>query len=78
MRALDASGKRRSARDVAMSVQRYLLFAILACVPDRQRTLRELQLNKTLFQDPSSERGWFVTDPTITRRAARTASVPRS
>ena len=56
---LDASGKERSARDVAMSVQRYLLFAILACVPDRQRTLRELQLNKTLFQDPSSGT-WMV------------------
>lgn len=51
---LDANGKVRSERDVAMSVQRYLLFAILACIPDRQRTLRELQLNKTLFKDESS------------------------
>ena len=31
-----------------MAVQRYLLFAILACVPDRQRTLRELELGRTL------------------------------
>jgi len=51
---LDVNGKARSERDVAMSVQRYLLFAILACIPDRQRTLRELQLNKTLFKDESS------------------------
>ena len=51
---LDANGKVRSERDVAISVQRYLLFAILACIPDRQRTLRELQLNKTLFKDESS------------------------
>ena len=56
---LEASGKERSARDVAMSVQRYLLFAILACIPDRQRTLRELQLNKTLFRDASSGT-WMV------------------
>jgi len=56
---LEASGKERSARDVAMSVQRYLLFAILACIPDRQRTLRELQLNKTLFRDASSG-AWMV------------------
>ena len=34
-------GDQRADRDVALAVQRYLLFAILACVPDRQRTLRE-------------------------------------
>ena len=51
---LDANGKERSEREIATSVQRYLLFAILACIPDRQRTLRELQLNKTLFHDASS------------------------
>jgi len=33
-------GEPRSRKNVALAVQRYLLFAILACVPDRQRTLR--------------------------------------
>lgn len=51
---LDANGNERPEREIAMSVQRYLLFAILACIPDRQRTLRELRLNKTLFHDAAT------------------------
>lgn len=51
---LDAKGNQRPEREIAMSVQRYLLFAILACIPDRQRTLRELRLNKTLFHDAAT------------------------
>ena len=31
--------------------QKYLIFAILSCVPDRQRTLRELELGRTLVKD---------------------------
>ena len=31
--------------------QKYLIFAILSCVPDRQRTLRELELGRTLVRD---------------------------
>jgi hypothetical protein len=31
------------------------MFAILACVPDRQRTLRELELNRTLFCEEYEE-----------------------
>ena len=45
------TGTERALKDVAWSVQRYLMFAILACVPDRQRTLRELQIGKTLVQE---------------------------
>jgi len=55
----DCDGNPRSARDVAMSVQRYLLFAILACIPDRQRTLRELQLGKTLIKNQATG-DWIV------------------
>lgn len=29
------SGKERSSRQVAISLQRYLMFAILSCIPDR-------------------------------------------
>jgi hypothetical protein len=47
---LDAQGRPRPRLQVAASLQRYLLFAILACVPDRQRTLRELKLGSTLVQ----------------------------
>ena len=48
-------GDQRSDSDVACAVQRYLLFAILACVPDRQRTLRELRLGKTLVCETFDE-----------------------
>lgn len=45
----DRAGK--PARFVAWKLQAYLMFAILACVPDRQRTLRELEEGRTLIQD---------------------------
>ena len=32
-------------------LQKYLIFAILSCVPDRQRTLRELEVGRTLIKD---------------------------
>ena len=48
---LDVQGRRRSPAAVAQSLQRYLLFAILSCVPDRQRTLRELRVGRTLFNE---------------------------
>ena len=48
-------GDQRSDGDVACAVQRYLLFAILASVPDRQRTLRELRLGKTLVCETFDE-----------------------
>ncbi|KAL4540242.1 hypothetical protein Ndes2526A_g03237 [Nannochloris sp. 'desiccata'] len=41
----------RSRKQVAWSLQRYLMFAILACVPDRQRTLRELEVGRTLSKE---------------------------
>lgn len=48
-----ASGEvvRRTEDSIAWSLQKYLIFAILACVPDRQRTLRELKLGRTLFKE---------------------------
>ena len=49
---------RRDDKDIAWSLQKYLIFAILACVPDRQRTIRELQLGRTLFKD--EEAGIYV------------------
>ena len=48
-------GDQRSDADVATAVQRYLLFAILASLPDRQRTLRELRLGKTLVCETYDE-----------------------
>lgn len=41
----------RSETSIAWSVQRYLIFGILSCVPDRQRTIRELEVGKTLFKE---------------------------
>ena len=51
LEAKRTNGKPRTPREVASAMQTYLLFAILASVPDRQRTLRELQLGRTLFKD---------------------------
>lgn len=50
---LDSSGKtvRRDDKDIAWSLQKYLIFAILSCIPDRQRTIRELKIGKTLFKE---------------------------
>jgi hypothetical protein len=48
----------RPRQQVAWSLQRYLMFAILACVPDRQRTLRELEVGKTLFKDQDGR--WII------------------
>ena len=47
------SGVPRSRSAVARSLQLYLMFAILASFPDRQRTLRELQFGKNLFKSDS-------------------------
>ncbi|KAG1654661.1 hypothetical protein FOA52_003818 [Chlamydomonas sp. UWO 241] len=55
---LDGQGRPRGADKVAMSLQRYLMFAILACVPDRQRTLRELVVGKTLVKDAAGR--WVI------------------
>ena len=47
----NASGALRSRSAVAASYQTYLIFAILSVVPDRQRTLRELELGRTLVKE---------------------------
>ncbi|GAX85549.1 hypothetical protein CEUSTIGMA_g12964.t1 [Chlamydomonas eustigma] len=40
-----------SNKRLAISLQKYLIFAILSCIPDRQRTIRELRLGTTLVKD---------------------------
>lgn len=44
-------GRPRSRKDVAWSLQRYLIFGILSCIPDRQRTLRELEVGRMLVKE---------------------------
>jgi len=39
---------------IAEAYQRYLILAILASVPDRQRTIRELEVGRTLIKDTDS------------------------
>lgn len=48
---LTPTGAPRSRREVALCLQRYLVFAILSCIPDRQRTLRELEVGRTLMKE---------------------------
>jgi hypothetical protein len=47
----------RGRKAVAWSLQRYLIFAIFSCVPDRQRTLRELEVGRTLVRE---EGRWLI------------------
>lgn len=44
-------------RKIAQQYQRYIVLALLATVPDRQRTFRELEIGKTFFRE---ERGWLI------------------
>ena len=41
--------------EIAQAFQRYLILAILACIPDRQRTIRELELGRTLIRETSAD-----------------------
>ena len=41
--------------EIAQAFQRYLILAILACIPDRQRTIRELELGRTLIRETSTD-----------------------
>jgi hypothetical protein len=43
---------------VAASLQRYLIVAILSVVPDRQRTLRELEVGRTLLKQEDGS--WVI------------------
>ena len=42
-----------SQRRIATAFQAYLILAFFSCVPDRQRTFRELELGKTFLKDDS-------------------------
>jgi hypothetical protein len=57
---LTAGGNPRSPREVAACLQRYLIFAFLSCIPDRQRTLRELRVGHTLVKEPLTGGGGAV------------------
>lgn len=42
---------------MATAYQRFLILAIFSCVPDRQRTIRELEIGKTLLKEDQS---WVI------------------
>lgn len=42
-------------RKVAIMYQQYLILSFLACVPDRQRTIRELKLNRSFVRDKQND-----------------------
>eukprot|EP00658_Telonema_sp_P-2_P070104 TRINITY_DN59719_c0_g1_i2.p1 TRINITY_DN59719_c0_g1~~TRINITY_DN59719_c0_g1_i2.p1 ORF type:complete len:283 (-),score=53.05 TRINITY_DN59719_c0_g1_i2:30-878(-) len=48
-----------TAKHRAQRFQRYLICAVLSCIPDRQRTIRELELDRTFVFD-SSVGCWMV------------------
>jgi len=52
-----AAPKDAARRNVARLFQHYLVVALLACIPDRQRTFRELEIGKTLVKE---EGQWLI------------------
>ncbi len=44
------NNQQRSKSAIATSIQRYLIFAFFSCVPERPRTVRELELGRTLVK----------------------------
>jgi hypothetical protein len=50
LQRVDWSGGPLRTKVIADNIQKYLIFAILSCVPDRQRTLRELVVGRTLLK----------------------------
>ena len=46
-------------RKIATHYQHYLILAFLCCVPDRQRTIRELELNRSFIRD-KQRNGWII------------------
>ena len=51
------AGGTRTDAAVAWSLQRFLVFGVLSCVPDRQRTIRELEIGRTLFKEHKEDGG---------------------
>jgi hypothetical protein len=48
--------------DIANTYQRYLILSFFACIPDRQRTFRELELEKNFFrvENNAGESIWII------------------
>eukprot|EP00192_Tetraselmis_astigmatica_P003402 CAMPEP_0117688120 /NCGR_PEP_ID=MMETSP0804-20121206/23611_1 /TAXON_ID=1074897 /ORGANISM="Tetraselmis astigmatica, Strain CCMP880" /LENGTH=591 /DNA_ID=CAMNT_0005500453 /DNA_START=320 /DNA_END=2095 /DNA_ORIENTATION=+ len=44
----------KTRKETATKLQTYLMFSIMACIPDRQRTLRELKEGTTLMRDAAT------------------------
>lgn len=47
--------KIRRERAIAFAFQKYLIVAFFACIPDRQRTIRELELGRTLVKNNNNQ-----------------------
>eukprot|EP00984_Skeletonema_dohrnii_P002129 scaffold724_cov107-Skeletonema_dohrnii-CCMP3373.AAC.5 len=50
-------------KEIATTFQHYLILSFFACVPDRQRTFRELQLNKNFMRvdgESNGENTWVI------------------
>jgi len=51
--------KLSSQRKVAIAYQHYLVLALFACIPDRQRTMRELEIGTSFVKDGKND-SWVV------------------
>lgn len=51
------NGRRRSDTAIAASIQRYLIAGFLSAIPDRQRTVRELEVGRTLCK---RQERWYL------------------
>jgi hypothetical protein len=53
-RQVQASVEERQKKNIATLFQRYLLLAFYTCIPDRQRTFRELEIGRTFIRQDES------------------------
>jgi len=54
---MGTNGKRRSNLAIAWTIQRYLIASFFSAIPDRQRTVRELEVGRTLFK---RQERWYL------------------
>lgn len=62
-----------SQRRIATMYQHFLILSVFACVPDRQRTIRELELNRSFIHDEQNE-VWVIKHAPDDYKTGRTVS----
>lgn len=68
------NGKQREPHTVAWSVQRYLIVGLIVLLADRQRTIRELEVGKTLVKEDGE---WLIVQTSAQYKTGKTYGTRR-